>query len=66
MKDYLNKYTWYGFKELMLQPNKKIKNFDLSKYKLYVGSNRMGPEGCNLLSRAQWAALQCLDLGNFI
>ena len=33
MKDYWNLYTCYGLKEPMLQPNEKIKNADISKYK---------------------------------
>ena len=33
MKEYWKEYTKYGLKEPVLQPNKKIKNVDLSKYK---------------------------------
>ena len=33
MKNYWNLYTYYDLKEPMLQPNEKIKNVDLSKYK---------------------------------
>ena len=66
MKDYWNKYTQYGLKEPMLQANKKVNNVDLSKYKWYVGRKQIEALGCNHLSRAQWPALQSLDLSNSI
>ena len=63
MKDYWKEYTYYDLKEPMLQPNKKVKNVNLSKYKLYLGFEQIDSEGCNHLSRAQWPALQSLNLG---
>ena len=66
MKDYWKEYTYYDLKEPMLQPNKKVKNVNLSKYKLYLGFEQIDSEGCNHLSRAQWPALQYLNLGNYL
>ena len=66
MKHYWNYYPYYGVKEPILQPNKKIKNVKLNNYKIYLGLSQIGVEGCNHLKRAQWPALQSLDLSNSI